>query len=89
MQIYAPGTLTGSYETASNPMLGGLGVVYFYLDHDNRDLPVALKTFKPEYLPDRVARDCFLREGTAWVELGCHSHIVRYYAVRNFDILSS
>jgi serine/threonine protein kinase len=59
--------------------MGGMGVVYFALDHGNDGRPVALKTFRPELLPDRAARDRFLREGTAWVELGSHPHIVRCY----------
>ena len=54
MQIHPPCTLIGSYEIASNPMMGGMGVIYFCLDHNNNDRPVALKTFKPEYLPDRA-----------------------------------
>jgi serine/threonine protein kinase len=84
MQIYPPGTSIGPYEIASRPMIGGMGVVYICLDHTN-DRPVALKTFKPEFLPDRAARDRFLREGTAWVELGRHPHIVRCYEVQYID----
>ena len=61
-----------------------MGIVYICLDHqENR--AVALKTFKPEYLPDRAARDRFLREGTAWVDLGAHPHIVRCYGVERSD----
>jgi serine/threonine protein kinase len=85
MQTYPPGTRIGQYEIASRPMMGGMGVVYFALDHGNDGRPVALKTFRPEFLPDRAARDRFLREGTAWVELGSHQHIVRCYEVEYFD----
>jgi tetratricopeptide (TPR) repeat protein len=85
MQIYPPGTRIGQYEIASLPMMGGMGVVYFALDHGNDGRPVALKTFRPELLPDRAARDRFLREGTAWVELGNHPHIVRCYKVEYID----
>jgi serine/threonine protein kinase len=46
---------------------------------------VALKTFRPEFLPDRAARDRFLREGTAWIELGSHPNIVRCYKVEYID----
>lgn len=46
-------------------MMGGMGVVYFALDHGNDGRPVALKTFRPELLPNRAARDRFMREGTA------------------------
>ena len=85
MQILSPGTRIGQYEIASIPMVGGMGVVYFALDHGNDGRPVALKTFRPELLPDRAARDRFLREGTAWIELGSHPHIVRCYKVEYFD----
>jgi tetratricopeptide (TPR) repeat protein len=85
MQPYPPGTRIGQYEIASRPMMGGMGVVYFALDHDNDSRPVALKTFRPELLADRAARDRFLREGTAWVELGSHPHIVRCYSVEYYD----
>src|SRR5512147_2249047 len=85
MQTYPPGTRIGPYEIASYPMMGGMGVVYFALDHGNDGRPVALKTFRPELLPDRAARDRFLREGTAWIELGSHPHIVRCYKVEYFD----
>jgi eukaryotic-like serine/threonine-protein kinase len=85
MQTYPPGTQIGQYEIASRPMMGGMGVVYFALDHGNDGRPVALKTFRPELLPDRVARDRFLREGTAWIELGSHPHIVRCYKVEYID----
>ena len=61
--------------------MGGMGIVYLCLDHGNDKRPVALKTFRPEYLPDRAARDRFLREGTTWVNLGAHPHIVRAYQV--------
>jgi hypothetical protein len=54
MQTYPPGTHIGPYEIASNPMMGGMGVVYFCLDHANDGRPVALKTFKPETLPGVV-----------------------------------
>jgi len=79
--IYPPGArIAGQYEVVSLPMMGGMGIVYVCLDHD-KDRPVALKTFKPEYLPDRAARDRFLREGTTWINLGYHPHIVRCYEV--------
>ena len=86
MKIYPPGsTIAGRYEVVSKPMVGGMGVVYFCLDHGNDGRPIALKTFRPELLPDRAARDRFLREGTAWVDLGSHPHIVRCYAVEYID----
>jgi serine/threonine protein kinase len=85
MNILSPGTRIGQYEIASRPMMGGMGVVYFALDHGNDGHPVAIKTFRPELLPDRAARDRFLREGTAWIELGSHPHIVRCYKVEYID----
>jgi serine/threonine protein kinase/Tfp pilus assembly protein PilF len=85
MDILPPGTRIEQYEIVSPPMMGGMGVVYFALDHGNDSRPVALKTFRPELLPDRAARDRFLREGNAWVELGNHPHIVRCFRVKYID----
>lgn len=62
-------------------LTGGMGVVYLCADHAKDGCPVALKTFKPKYLPDRAARDRFLREGTIWVGLGHHPNIVRAHRV--------
>lgn len=66
MQIIPPGTHIGQYEIVTPPMEGGMGAVYFGLDHGNGGRPVTLKTFKSEYLKDRTVRDRFLQEGTAW-----------------------
>lgn len=84
MEIYEPGTEIGQYRILSAPMMGGMGVVYACHDLAN-DRAVALKTFKPEYLPDRQAREQFLREASAWVQLGTHPNIVRCYGVDYFD----
>jgi hypothetical protein len=43
-----------------------VGIVYLCFDHQELR-PVALKTFRPEFLPDRAARDRFLHEGATWV----------------------
>jgi serine/threonine protein kinase/Tfp pilus assembly protein PilF len=90
MQYYRSGDrIAARYEVVQGPrekrsLMGGMGVVYICNDLEE-DRPVALKTFKPEYLPDRAARDRFLREGTHWVELGRHPHIVRCYNVFYID----
>jgi len=87
MAIYPSGsTINNRYEVVQGPkekptLAGGMGLVYLCVDHGENGRPVALKTFRPEYLPNREARDRFLREGTIWVELGYHSHIVRCYEV--------
>lgn len=57
-----------------------MGLVYLCRDHFNSEL-VALKTFKPEFLSHRAARDLFLREGTMWVEIGRHPNVVQAYRV--------
>jgi hypothetical protein len=72
--------IAGRYEVASKPLMGGMGIVYLCFDHQEQR-PVALKTFLPEFLPDRAARDRFLHEGETWVRLGKHPHIVRCYDV--------
>jgi tetratricopeptide (TPR) repeat protein len=72
--------IAGRYEVAGRPLMGGMGSVYLCFDHQEQR-PVALKTFRPEFLPDRDARDRFLQEGETWVCLGKHPHIVRCYEV--------
>jgi tetratricopeptide (TPR) repeat protein len=78
--VYSPGDVIANRYEAVKVLTGGMGIVYLCLDRQE-DRPVALKTFKPEYLPNRAARDRFLREGTVWVDLGRHPHIVRAYRV--------
>jgi tetratricopeptide (TPR) repeat protein len=75
----APLRIAGRYEVVTT-LTGGMGIVYLCRDHVTNQA-VALKTFKPEYLSHRLARDLFLREGTMWVELGSHPHIVRAHRV--------
>ncbi len=91
MNIHSRGSLIyNRYQVKQAPdfkrgtLVGGMGFVY--ICHDNEaNRPVALKFFMPEYLSDRIARDRFLREGTAWIELGSHPHIVRCYDVKYID----
>jgi serine/threonine protein kinase len=71
--------IAGRYEVVTK-LAGGMAFVYLCRDHQTNQ-PVALKTFKPELLSHRAARDLFLREGTMWVELGHHPHIVRAFRV--------
>jgi tetratricopeptide (TPR) repeat protein len=85
LNTYAPGSLINDrYEVASRPLMGAMGIVYLCVDH-NEDRPIALKTFQSKFLPNREARDRFLREGTAWIELGSHPHIVRCYGVERIE----
>lgn len=72
--------VAGRYEVTGHPLKGGMGIVYFGFDHQEQR-PVALKTFKPEYLPNPDARARFLRESDIWVRLGKHPHIVQCYEV--------
>ncbi len=92
MSIYPSGTIiVNRYEVVQGPrekpsLAGGMGLVYLCVDHAENGRPVALKTFRPELLPDRAARDRFLREGTTWVELGKHPHIVHCHRVFKADV---
>jgi tetratricopeptide (TPR) repeat protein len=80
MVFYPVGTLVANRYEVVKTLTGGMGVVYLCLDR-RKDMPVALKTFRPEYLSNRTARDRFLREGTTWVEMGHHPHVVRAHRV--------
>ncbi|MBX3060445.1 MAG: tetratricopeptide repeat protein [Anaerolineae bacterium] len=75
----APILIANRYQVV-NRLVGGMGIVYLCNDRITHDL-VALKTFKPEYISSRPARDMFLREGTMWVEMGKHPNIVQAYRV--------
>lgn len=82
MNIYPVGGLIEErYEVVSQPMMGGMGIVYFCLDTKENGRPVALKAIRPEFLPDHKARQRFLREGEAWIKLGSHPNIVRCYGI--------
>jgi len=72
------------YEIVSEPLMGGMAIVYLCLDH-SENKPVALKTFKPEYLPDRNARYRFIQEGGIWMQLGKHPNIVQCYRLEMMD----
>ncbi len=79
--FYPPFTrIAGRYEVISHPLMGGMGIVYLCNDLQ-KDRPVALKTFRPELLPDRAARGRFLKEGQLWVTLGAYPHVVQCYEV--------
>lgn len=78
---YSPGMRIADRYEVVKVLEGGMGLVYLCADHAEQQRPVALKTFKPRYLPDRPTRDRFLREGTIWVGLKHHPHIVSAYRV--------
>lgn len=78
---YRPGERIAEQYEVVKLLEGGMGLVYLCADHARDRLPVALKTFKPRFLPDRATRDRFLREGTIWVGLKHHPHIVSAYGV--------
>ena len=72
MHIHTSGTIiNGRYQVVQGPkekpsLMGGMGAVYLCVDHGEDGLPVALKTFQPQFLSDRRARDLFLKEGNTW-----------------------
>ncbi len=81
VDLLPPGTLIADRYCVARALAGGMGIVYLCTDQAENGFPVALKTFRPEFLPDREARGRFLREGATWVNLGRHQHIVRAYRV--------
>ena len=81
MNLLEPGTiLLDSYEIVSRPMLGGMGIVYIGFDK-KRNIPVALKTIRHELIPNREAKERFLKEAVTWVSLGKHPNIFQCYEV--------
>ncbi len=71
-------TIANRYKVKKT-IFGGMGVVYLCGDTEQDDFPVALKTFKPQYLSDKKIRDQFLHEAAIWVEIGWHPNIVQAY----------
>ena len=81
MIIHSPGELIADrYEIASRPLRGRTSVVYFCLDH-LADRPVALKAFRPDFLPDAAARQQLVKIGENWKGFDQHPHIVQCYDV--------
>jgi eukaryotic-like serine/threonine-protein kinase len=58
---------------------GGMGVIYMCADAEQNNLPVVLKTCKPQYLSNKNVLAQFLREAVIWVEIGWHPNIVQAY----------
>lgn len=73
-------TIDGKYKVIKT-LTGGMGIVYLCLDIEQNDFPVALKTIKPDYLPNPDARNKFLREANIWIQIGFHPNIVHAYKV--------
>lgn len=71
-----PQILAGHYVVVRS-LAGGMGIVHICTDSRDADRPVAVKTFKPEYLSDIQARRRFLQEASVWVGLGFHPNIVQ------------
>ena len=53
--VYDPFDPASNVRVAGAPLLGGMGIVYLCFDHQEQR-PIALKTFRPEFLPDRAGR---------------------------------
>lgn len=86
MEVYKSGTvIAGRYEIVKIAGAGGMGVVYYAVDHKQDGLPVALKTFHRELTKDRKTRERFLKEATVWLELGGHPHIVKAYSIERIE----
>jgi serine/threonine protein kinase len=61
--------------------------VYLVYPHDIAAPPqfYALKTFKDEFLSDRMVKDRFRKEAQVWVDMGSHPYLVRPFLV---DLIS-
>lgn len=63
---------------------GSIGIVYICRDTETDQL-VALKLIKDERLSDMTVSERFVEEGTIWMQLGVHQHIVHCHAVKHMD----
>ena len=59
---------------------GGFGVVYHVLNHDTGQI-LALKTFRDEFMRDKVTRDLFKKEARILVDMASHPFLVEDYYV--------
>ena len=56
MNLYPSGTrILGRYEVAGRPLMGGMGIVYFCLDH-REQRPVALNIRFDQFLNNHIIR---------------------------------
>jgi serine/threonine protein kinase len=78
----SPLVIAARYEIVRT-LAGGMGVVHLCVDRADEDHPVALKTFKPEFLPNVKIRERFIREASIWIELGFHPNIVQAFRVEH------
>jgi serine/threonine protein kinase len=74
--------IAGRYEVVKT-LTGGMGVVHLCIDRANAELPLALKTFRSEFLSNVKIRERFIREASIWIELGFHPNIVQAFRVEH------
>ena len=56
MHKFSPGNIIKNrYEVVSRPLIGGMGIVYLCMDLQ-KEIPVALKTFQPQFLKPEFPR---------------------------------
>ena len=76
----SPLVIANRYEVVKT-LAGGMGVVHLCIDRADEEHPVALKTFRPEFLPNVKIRERFIREASIWIELGFHPNVVQAFRV--------
>ena len=75
--------IANRYEVA-DVKVGGMGVVYLCYDHELRE-PVALKSFKNEYLDNPRAIARFEQEALTWIKLDKNRHVVNAHWVERIN----
>lgn len=86
--IHGPGDIIAGRYSVVKVLEGGMAQVYLCLEM-NEMRPVALKTFKPEFLGDPETRERSLHECGLWINLGEHPNIVRAHAVEISGVAST
>jgi len=81
---YSPGEIIGGRYELRQVYQGGMGIVFLCNDLEEK-IPFALKSFQDAYLATPEAKERFVKEATAWIQLGYHNYVVHAERIRIID----
>ena len=72
------------HKILGGPGKSGMGIIYVVYDHELR-APLAAKTFQDRFLESSAARERFVQEARAWINLDIHQNITQAHFVMNIE----